>query len=218
MLFKVVWLSCISAVNIEWYTRTHNLFLALCILSGTTWVSWYQNIHLPTHTYPDHQSSFICFLHLLRSMASSLFNLLAWQSLCTTSVQVFFGLPLVLAPSTSYSIHFCTKPLYVNNSTSTYWQHICAAGTIRTEPQGLSWCQPRHVYPRHCYCQSLLCSTLADQECTTFTVQRCPAGAAPCTCRQQGRLLQHCAGWSLWIIPAASPVSHECRYSAGILG
>jgi len=32
----------------------------------------------PTHTYPDHQSSFICILHLLRSMESSLFNLCAW--------------------------------------------------------------------------------------------------------------------------------------------
>ena len=30
--------------------------------------------HSPTHTYCGHQSSLICFLHLLRSMASSLFN------------------------------------------------------------------------------------------------------------------------------------------------
>jgi len=51
--------------------------------------------HSPTHTYPD-QSHFICFLHLLLSMASSLFDLHAWQSCCTTSVQVFFGLPLGL--------------------------------------------------------------------------------------------------------------------------
>ena len=40
-------------------------------LSGTTQVSWYQKKHSPTHTYPD-QSSFICFLHLLRSIASSI--------------------------------------------------------------------------------------------------------------------------------------------------
>jgi len=39
----------------------HNRFTALWILS--------------THTYHDHQSSFICFLHLLHSIASSLFNL-----------------------------------------------------------------------------------------------------------------------------------------------
>ena len=35
--------------------------------------------------------------------SSSLFNLRAWQSFSIISLQVFFGLPLGLAPSTSYS-------------------------------------------------------------------------------------------------------------------
>jgi len=35
----------------------------------------------PTHTYPDHQTSFINFLHLLQSIASSLFNLHTWRVL-----------------------------------------------------------------------------------------------------------------------------------------
>jgi len=39
-------------------------------------------------------------------MASSLFNLHAWQTFYTISVQVFFDLPRGLAPSTSYSMHF----------------------------------------------------------------------------------------------------------------
>jgi len=43
-------------------------------LFGTTQVSPYQKEHSPTHTYPNHQSSFICFLHLMQSAASSLFN------------------------------------------------------------------------------------------------------------------------------------------------
>ena len=64
--------------------------------SGTTRVGRYQKEHSPTHTYPDHRASFIIFLHLQRSMASSLFNLRAWQSSRTTSFQVFFGLPLGL--------------------------------------------------------------------------------------------------------------------------
>jgi len=34
-------------------------------LSRTTQVSWYQKKHSPAHTYCDHQSSYICFLHLL---------------------------------------------------------------------------------------------------------------------------------------------------------
>ena len=46
-------------------------------LSGTTRVGRYQKKHSPTHTHPDHRASFIIFLHLQRSMASSLFNLRA---------------------------------------------------------------------------------------------------------------------------------------------
>ena len=53
--------------------------------SGTTRVGWYQKKHSPTHTHPDHHASFITFLHLQRFMASSLFNLRAWQSSRTTS-------------------------------------------------------------------------------------------------------------------------------------
>jgi len=45
-------------------------FTALWILSGTTQLSWYQKVHSPTHTHHGHQSSLLCFLHLLRSMAS----------------------------------------------------------------------------------------------------------------------------------------------------
>ena len=40
--------------------------------SGTTRVGRYQKKHSPTHTHPDHRTSFI-ILHLQRSMASSLF-------------------------------------------------------------------------------------------------------------------------------------------------
>ena len=49
------------------------------LLSGTTRVSRYQKKHSPTH-HPDHHSTFISFFHLLRSIASSLFKLRAWQS------------------------------------------------------------------------------------------------------------------------------------------
>ena len=48
-----------------------------CVLSGTTRTGQYQKIHSPTYTHPDQQTSFISFLHLLRSTASSLFNLRA---------------------------------------------------------------------------------------------------------------------------------------------
>ena len=49
--------------------------------SGTTRVGRVPHKkHSPTHTHPDHQTSFINFLHLLRSTASSVLSLRAWQS------------------------------------------------------------------------------------------------------------------------------------------
>ena len=69
-------------------------------LSRTSRVGRYQQKHSPT----DHQTSFVNFLRLLQSTLFSLFNLRAWQSFSTTSLQVLFGLPLGLGPSTSYSI------------------------------------------------------------------------------------------------------------------
>jgi len=42
------------------HAHTHNHFMALWILSGTTRVSRYQKKHSPTHTYHGHQSSLIC--------------------------------------------------------------------------------------------------------------------------------------------------------------
>jgi len=58
----------------------YNHFTAVRTLSRTTRVSQYQKKHSPTHTYCGHQTSVICFLRLLQSMASSLFNSCAWQS------------------------------------------------------------------------------------------------------------------------------------------
>ena len=102
----------------EW-THTHTQpFNGL--LSGTTRVGQYQKKHSPTHTHPDHRTSFIMFLHLQRSMASSLFSLRAWQSSRTTSVQVLFGLLLGLGPSTSYCVHFFTQSSSSFRSTCPY--------------------------------------------------------------------------------------------------
>jgi len=94
-------------------------------LSGTTRVSRYQKKHSPTY-HPDHHPIFISFFHLPRSIASSVLKLRAWQSFCTTSLHVLFGLPLGLEPSTSYFIHFFTQSVsssrssLVNKEISTY--------------------------------------------------------------------------------------------------
>ena len=74
-------------------------------LSGTTQVSRYQNKHSPTHLSWS-SSNLYQLLPSTWSTASSLFNLRVWQTFCTTSFQVLFGLPVGLEPSTSYSIHF----------------------------------------------------------------------------------------------------------------
>ena len=92
----------------------YNCFIALCP-GLTSWASTRRNIH--PLTYPDHYPTFIIFFHPLQSIASSLFNLHAWQSFCTTSLQVLFWLPLGLEPSTSYSIHFFTQSVSAFRST-----------------------------------------------------------------------------------------------------
>jgi len=89
---------------------------------------------VPEETFTHSHSSWssiipICFLHLLRSMASSLFNPRALQSFSTISVQVFFGLPLGLAPSTSFSIHFFTQSLSSFRNTCPYHCNLFRCST-----------------------------------------------------------------------------------------
>ena len=91
---------------VTYYTTQQQLFYGP--LSGTTRVSRYQKKHSSTH-HPHHHPIFISFFHPPWSIASFLFKLCAWQSFCTTSLHVFFGLPLGLEPSTSYFIHFVTQ-------------------------------------------------------------------------------------------------------------
>jgi len=104
-------------------------------LSGTTRVSRYQKKHSPTH-HPDHHPTFISFFHLPRSIASSLFKLRAWQSFCTTSFHVFFGLHLGLEPSTSYSIYFFTQSVFSFRSTCPYHRNLfyCSISIISSIP------------------------------------------------------------------------------------
>ena len=97
--------------------------------SGTTRMGQYQKKHSPTHTHPDHRTSFINFLHLLRSIASSVFSLHAWQSFLTTSLQVLFGLPLGLGSSTSYSVHFFTQSSSSFRSTCPYQRSMFCCNT-----------------------------------------------------------------------------------------
>jgi len=99
------------------------------VLSGTTRVSRYPKKHSATHNYHGHESFLICFFHLIWSMASSLFNPRALQSFSTICLQVFFGLPLSLAPCTSYSIHFFTQSLFSFHNTCPYHRNLFCYNT-----------------------------------------------------------------------------------------
>jgi len=104
----------------------------------TTRVSRYQKKHSPTD-HPDNHPIFIRFFHLPRSIASSLFKLRVWQSFCTTSFHVLFGLPLGLEPSTSYSIHFFTQSLSSFRSTCPYHRNLfCCSINITSSIPSLS--------------------------------------------------------------------------------
>ena len=87
-------------------------------LSGTTRVGRYQEKHSPTHTHPDHQISLINFLLLLRSTASSLFNLRASESFSTplsrsSLVYLLVWGPLFHTPYiSSPNHHFCNTCPY----------------------------------------------------------------------------------------------------------
>jgi len=105
-------------------------------LSGTTRESRYQKKNSPTH-HPDYHPIFISFFHLLWSIASSTFKLRAWQSFCTTSFRVLFGLPLGLEPSTWYSIHFFTQSVSSFRNTCPYHCNLfcCSYKIISSIPR-----------------------------------------------------------------------------------
>ena len=84
------------------------------------------------HWHPSCSSTIlISFLHLPRTIASSLLNLHTWQSLCTTSIHVLFDLPLGLEPTTSYFIHFFTQSLSCFRNTCPYHHNLfcCSSET-----------------------------------------------------------------------------------------
>ena len=121
-------------ILISFNKNNNDRFTALCL--GLPGVSQYQKKHSPTH-HPDHHPIFISFFHLSRSIASSLFKLRAWQSFCTTSSHVLFGLHLGLEPSTSYSIHFFTQSVSSFRSTCPYHRSLfcCSINIISSIPR-----------------------------------------------------------------------------------
>jgi len=116
-------------------THTHTTILQLYgFCPGQSgWAGTRRNIH------PLTPIVVICFLHLLRSMAFCIFNPRALQSFSTISLQVFFGLPLGPAPSTSYSKHFFTQSLSSFCSIFPYHYNLfCCSTEIMSSNPSLS--------------------------------------------------------------------------------
>jgi len=94
---------------------------------------------VPEETFTH--SFFVVISHHL--FASSTYGILSVQFTCLTvffhNLQVFFGLPLGLAPSTSYSIHFFTQSLYSFCSTCPYHHNLfCCSTNIMSSNPSLS--------------------------------------------------------------------------------
>ena len=95
--------------------------------SGTTQVDRYQKKHLPTHTHPDHRT-FFYQLPPFTTIHSIQFTCLT-GSFSTTSLQVLFGLPLGLGPSTSYTKFFFTQSSSSFRSTCRYHRSLFCCNT-----------------------------------------------------------------------------------------
>jgi len=105
---------------------------------STTRVSQYRKTF--THSHLSWSSTiFYQLLELLQSIASSLFNIHARQSFCTTSLQVLIGLPLGLEPFTSYSIQFFVQSLSsFCNTCQHHCNLFCCSGKIMSSNPSLS--------------------------------------------------------------------------------
>jgi len=90
---------------------------------------------VPEETFTHSHSSWSSIVpHLLHP--STMIHPHAWQSFFTVYLQVLFGLPLSLAPSTSYSIHFFTQSLSSFRSTCPYHRNLfrCSTEIMSSNP------------------------------------------------------------------------------------
>ena len=126
-----------------------------------------RNIHSLTPCLCGYYTtSLINFLHFVLSTASSLHSCGVWRSFSMTSLQVFFGLPLALTPSTSKSVHFFPKSFSSFLKTCPYHLNLCCCITviISSVPslsQFTTWepvCYFNATHPRdHFHLSSLKC-------------------------------------------------------------
>jgi len=108
----------------------YNRFMALCLgLPG--WAGTKRNFHpLTSIMIINHPLSASSIYYDPYHPPCSIYA--PDKSFCTTSLQVLFGLPLSLTPSTSYSIHFFTQSLSSFHSKCPYQCNLFCCSTMIT--------------------------------------------------------------------------------------
>ena len=107
----------------------HTAVFWLWILFGTNQVSRYQKKHSPTHTHRGHQISLSASSIYYDPWHPPYSIHTLYRTFSTICLQVFFGLSLYLAPSTSYSIRFFTQSLSSFRSTCPYHRNLFCCST-----------------------------------------------------------------------------------------
>jgi len=98
---------------------------------------------VPEETFTHSHLSWSSVVPYLLHPSNMIRRILPVQFLCLTvffhSLQVFFGLPLGLAPSTSYSVHFFIQSLFSFHSTCPYHCNLfCCSTKIMSSNPSLS--------------------------------------------------------------------------------
>jgi len=98
---------------------------------------------VPTETFTHSHLLWSLIIPYLLLPSNTIHGILSVQSTCLAvffhNLQVFFGLPLDLAPSTSYSIHFFTQSLSSFHCTCPYHRSLfCCSTEIMSSNPNLS--------------------------------------------------------------------------------
>jgi len=129
-------------------THTHTLTLTQPSYGSMDFVWDNSGEQVPAETFNHSHLSWSSIIPYLLHPSTTIHGILPVQSrhltvFSTISVQVFFGLPLGLAPSTSYSIHFFTQSLSSFCNTCSYHHNLFRYSTeiMSSNPSlSLSFC------------------------------------------------------------------------------
>jgi len=133
------WL-CLTVINVSSGDFDWQFFQC----SDVVWVTDYPCKPVPEETFAHLQLSWSSTIPYQLPPSTTIHSILpvqftCLQFFCTTCLQVFFGIPLGLDPSTLYSIHFFTKLLSSFRNTWPYHHNLfCCSTDIMSSNPSLS--------------------------------------------------------------------------------